>query len=548
MAEENTHNAEKSHGIESLIKSAIVSRTSYFKDQADSLTFEGVRRLLEKDLGFEVHALDSHKRFVKQWLQNCIESPSAEKLPKSEGTTEQNAVSSTEKESINEPEAKKEGSNSGGGETMGEEDSPVMGLLTGLKTGKETSNGAKESKSDVAPSEGRIKKAIWEKATYIRENSQTITLAGLRRLLEEDLVLEKHTLDPFKKFISLQVDEVINSPESPPKKVIDKKKAVKKDSHIKASSKSKKEEAPTTSGEETDDGSEREVNVRKKSVPRSKLKTSAPVTKRKRTEEDSKVPKGKKTKASKPVSETSDEENDGGVSGDDNSVSSEEKPVKKKEVPKPSYGKQVEHLKSVIKSCGLSIPPVIYKKVKEVPENKREACLIKELEKILSNEGLSTDPSEKDIKEVKKRKEKAKELEGIDLSNIVVSSRRRSAASYVPPPKPKIPELSESESEDSDNDDEDEDEDEDEGGEDEEAVGEDQENGGDGSPSEESDQGSSNSLLLLLYNTLIISCRSHVIMAIAINCLQASNKPSLENLRDRPLYKQQQGLRPLAPR
>lgn len=38
--------------------------------------------------------------------------------------------------------------------------------------------------------------------------TRSITLAGLRRLLEEDLELEKRTLDPFKEFISQQVDEV----------------------------------------------------------------------------------------------------------------------------------------------------------------------------------------------------------------------------------------------------------------------------------------------------------------------------------------------------
>jgi hypothetical protein len=42
-----------------------------------------------------------------------------------------------------------------------------------------------------------------------------------------------------------------------------------------------------------------------------------------------------------------------------------------------------------------SIPPVIYKKVKQVPENKREGQLIKELEEILTKEGLPTNPSEK---------------------------------------------------------------------------------------------------------------------------------------------------------
>jgi hypothetical protein len=42
-----------------------------------------------------------------------------------------------------------------------------------------------------------------------------------------------------------------------------------------------------------------------------------------------------------------------------------------------------------------SIPPVIYKKVKQVPENKRDGQLIKELEEILSREGLPPNPSEK---------------------------------------------------------------------------------------------------------------------------------------------------------
>lgn len=37
---------------------------------------------------------------------------------------------------------------------------------------------------------------------------RSITLAGVRRLLEEDLGLEKHSLDAFKKFIKNQIDEV----------------------------------------------------------------------------------------------------------------------------------------------------------------------------------------------------------------------------------------------------------------------------------------------------------------------------------------------------
>lgn len=44
--------------------------------------------------------------------------------------------------------------------------------------------------------------------------------------------------------------------------------------------------------------------------------------------------------------------------------------------------------------CG-SVPPNIYKKAKQAPEEKREATLIEELEQILAKEGLSSDPSEK---------------------------------------------------------------------------------------------------------------------------------------------------------
>lgn len=37
---------------------------------------------------------------------------------------------------------------------------------------------------------------------------RNLTLAGVRRLLEEDLGLDKNALDPFKKFISRQIDMV----------------------------------------------------------------------------------------------------------------------------------------------------------------------------------------------------------------------------------------------------------------------------------------------------------------------------------------------------
>lgn len=38
-----------------------------------------------------------------------------------------------------------------------------------------------------------------------------LTLAGVRRLLEEDLGVDKNTLDPFKKLISQQIDQVYHN-------------------------------------------------------------------------------------------------------------------------------------------------------------------------------------------------------------------------------------------------------------------------------------------------------------------------------------------------
>lgn len=53
---------------------------------------------------------------------------------------------------------------------------------------------------------------------------------------------------------------------------------------------------------------------------------------------------------------------------------------------------------------------------------------------------------------VRKKKEKAKELEGIDMSNIVSSSRRRSTSNFIPP-KPESLVFSDESGEEDDGDD-----------------------------------------------------------------------------------------------
>lgn len=257
-----------------------------------------------------------------------------------------------------------------------------------------------------------IKRALHKRASFIKANSEEITMASLRRLLEQDLSLKKDSLVPFKKFINKELDAVLQPPKHSTKPT---GKSVKKKVKSTASDK--------VGSEDDSDSDAEEVAVKTQNRKR-KIASGKPVAGKK---------KAKLTEA--------DSENDSEMKA--------EKLLKQqgKETPITVYGKRVDHLKSVIKSCGMSIPPVIYRKVKQAPEEKREATLIEELEQILAKEGLSSDPSEKEIKEVKKKKERSKELEGIDTSNIVSSSRRRSATSFAPPPKPKITSESESDEE-----------------------------------------------------------------------------------------------------
>ncbi|KAK6137824.1 hypothetical protein DH2020_028427 [Rehmannia glutinosa] len=362
-------------GIEQQLERAVCARLQHFKDQADSLTLESVRRLLEKDLGLEKFALDAHKRFIRQYLEKkpCLIS------------------------------------NTRGKPCL------INDILFDFLVGTQGSS----------LSESSIKKAIWERADHFQANSENITLAGVRRLLEEDLGLEKNTLDPFKKFISQQIDQVLNPPKGA-KSVNDVKKKASENLKTK---KSKKK------------------NIKKVEQPK-KRKISRV------SDQDISGKKQNKLAKRQKEEETNNDE-DGSLSEDGQSQSSAEKPAQqRKEKLAPGYGKQVENLKSIIKACGMSVAPSIYKKAKQVPEEKREAFIVKELEGILSREGLSKNPSEKvieslwmddivnfmlsEIKDCRRRKETARELEGIDMSNIISSSRRRSTFSFVAPVTPGI--------------------------------------------------------------------------------------------------------------
>ncbi|KAL5982496.1 hypothetical protein ACLOJK_016569 [Asimina triloba] len=437
--------------MESRIKCAMRARVADFREQADSLTLEGVRRALEKDMGLEELTLDAHKKFIKQTLTECFSELDDENASKNGGKNSEEVVTPKKEETRTtgeeEPEPHVEGVKPCAEDEVKKEDSPIpMDSQMAEREREEEEN--KGAESEKVLSEETIKKAIKKRASYLRANSETITF-----VLQSTEVESKDGL---------------------------KKKSQKKASDSKADGGSSKGPRRVNSGDGSLDsdvsssGEKELIKPKKQAVKKVAARNTEGPKKRKRSTEEIKPSSNGKSKPVKSA-EGGDADEDGNSSGDGKSQSSaEEAPKKKRETSTQVYGKRVEHLKSIIKACGMrshlddttSVPPSVYKKVKQAPENKREAHLIKELEEILKKEGLSSNPSEKEIKEVKKKKERAKELEGIDMSNIVSSTRRRSTSSFLlpPPPPPKAKLAVEKEKKDGNDDsggDDDEDDDED---------------------------------------------------------------------------------------
>ncbi|VYS48280.1 unnamed protein product [Arabidopsis thaliana] len=426
---EMNHNSGKSNlknvdatEIEFKILAALRSRVTYLRNEADCFTLVSVRRMLEEDIGLEKCDLDVYKSFVKEHLVKCLEEAG------NNDTSENSQETEREDDEIPTKEVAEQSEEHEPMNDAGEEN-------TSKRVAKDV-----KGKGNKETLQRDIKRALRKRASYIKANSETITMASLRRLLEEDLKLEKESLDLFKKFINKELDEVLQLPDAPKCSTESIVKNVKK--KVK-STPSKMVSSEYNSDSDTEGNVDNEEVAVKKTMAR-KGKLSKPEMMGKRKSENGKQVSGRKKAKHTEI----DSENDSD-SGD-----SEKSLKQTKETATDVYGKRVEHLKSVIKSCGMSVPPNIYKKAKQAPQEKREAMLIEELEQILAKEGLSSDPS---ALEVKKRKNISRELEGIDTNNIVWNSRRRSSTSFAPPPKPKVTAESESESdepEDSENEEE----------------------------------------------------------------------------------------------
>ncbi|KAG6404727.1 hypothetical protein SASPL_136980 [Salvia splendens] len=183
-----------------------------------------------------------------------------------------------------------------------------------------------------------------------------ISLAGVRRLLEEAIGLDKNTLDAIKNFGRAGA----GSGKEVKKKVDVKQRKLRKVNN--------EEESDATQTES--DEMNYKVKTRKVTAPRN-VKNSEQLKKRKITE-NADIDVSPKKKPNKLAKSQKEEDNnlveDESLSEDGQWQSSVERSA------------LVENLKSIIKACGMSILPVIYKKAKQAIDDKRETIVVKELE------------------------------------------------------------------------------------------------------------------------------------------------------------------------
>ncbi|XP_024359249.1 uncharacterized protein [Physcomitrium patens] len=450
--------------VHGAIERAVEARSEYLKQEVTTMTLAQARRLLEKDLNVDQGFLDSYKEFVKKLINKVLQETQAESLAvqKTEAVIdEQDKSKETEVEnSANQmPKMKRLKKKSGSEGIVGEiakDQSDDIGTSSAEEGLKEPENDSHSDAKVGADMESLILEAALKRAPDFKAQAESLTLVGVRRLLEKDLGMEKGGLDVYKKHIRTVLDQLLNEEKEKEKLVAvttSKKRKASAPEVKKKLNKSGKKRKPSSS-EEMEENVSGEESVKTPKVRNGgNRKTTKKSVKEKVEEEDA-------------SGDDDGMDEDGGSDEDvSRSEESDDEETERKKVPKtkkpveskPVYGKKVELFKSTIKACGITVPPSVYRKAKQAPEERREAVLIKEMEAILLKEGLTANASKDDIKAVKKRKEKLKDLEGMDTSNIIVESTgrpRRAAASannfFAPKPSKPIDLGEEDEDEDDD--------------------------------------------------------------------------------------------------
>lgn len=503
--------------LESSLSRAIQLRAPYIKGQADNLTLTSVRRLLERDLGLKNLYLEEHKAVIKRLLDKVLNedndagddeedvsdkprkrrknnSRAAEDFEIGELETRTVVGNRNKKRLIKKGDSEKEKLITKTSlddaefqdnltEKVGEADAGMLDRQGGsvvedpvkadkVELGKEEplvqegpSNSDKDEvvdksmetkeipverieettvQEDNHPLQDRenpseivllntnetvIRLALEKRAGELKSQAESLTVTTVRNLLEQDLGLVRDGLKSQKQFIRKLVDELLAPSNeeggTEPEKQVQVNGEGKPEKEAKSSLGRKSslgeaveesEEILQGNGEVSDTSDERRPNKAQK--------------KRKKKDNEMKTKPHTEVKTKSPV-------------------------VKKSADVKKPFSAQVERLRDILKFVGVGVSPLVYKKAKQAPEDERDEVLIKELESRLAQEGLSPSSTEKEMRKVKARLEKKRDLDGIECSNIVVEPRRSRAAanSWFAPRPNKYAQVADKTSEEQDSDD-----------------------------------------------------------------------------------------------
>ncbi|CAD7698779.1 unnamed protein product [Ostreobium quekettii] len=258
-----------------------------------------------------------------------------------------------------------------------------------------------------------VEAALSKREAYIMSNMQTMGMKSMRRLVEADLGLPEKALDGQKKAVNALVDKMV-------------------DTWLKHKNLPTTESKPNGSAVELYAKSPRKTH----SEPGKTASSNPSKGSGKAPKEGSVAGKARRRSDAKDASEhrlkkkarlaggTAANGSGNGAAQDSASTDGECGHVfAKRDKPQgPIQSTRIKKMKQMLKDATIRFGPSLYSK------NRDEASLAAALLALLSNHGLSLNSNPREVQKVRNKLQLARDLEGIDTSNIIENgSRRRSA-------------------------------------------------------------------------------------------------------------------------
>eukprot|EP00850_Spirogloea_muscicola_P004422 SM000019S04966 [mRNA] locus=s19:241141:242875:- [translate_table: standard] len=275
-----------------------------------------------------------------------------------------------------------------------------------------------------------VRAAVLRRSADLRRQKESLTLKTVRRLLEDDLGLPVGGLDAHKQLVGELVDQILAKQEPREEAQVGQvEPEAAEEGDVGTRGSEVGEDAEPAVGSAGVDVTEAELDATEAEIverigedndedeDEEEDEAAAPMRRRRRRQKEGELSSRKQVPMKRKASDVSKETG--------KRRQAPQPKAKPPAAPRAAYGHEVERLKGLLQSAGMKISPAVYSRVKRADKAERESVLEAELVQLLAKEGLSADASEKDLKRVKKRLDTAKELEGIDTSNIIDEPRGR---------------------------------------------------------------------------------------------------------------------------